>query len=123
MELETFFEQYVEISDRIETRFNQYTKICDKSQYGSLTSWIYSDGEIEIHWDAYWRYGGHDGGTFYMKPAWLEMSEEEWQAFLDKLDRKQKAKKKREETAERKRMEKEDKAKYEELKRKFGKEK
>lgn len=119
MDMNKFFEKYDEINRLIETRFNQYTKICSKSQYGNLSSWIYECGSIEIHWNAYWGYGGHDSGTFYMPVEWLEMSDEEWSTFLEKFKHEQEKEERKEERAEKRRKLKQERAEYEELKRKF----
>lgn len=119
MDTNEFFTMYEKISQLIETRFDQYTKICSKSQYGDLSSWIYDCGSIEIYWNAYWIYGGHDSGIFYMPLEWIEMTDEEWTAFLNKFKHEQEKEKRKEERAEKRRKLKQERAEYEELKRKF----
>lgn len=120
MKLEQFFEKYDEISRLIEKRFDQYKPLDpDIHMDADLTSWIYECGEIEIIWNAYWNYGGHERGTFYMPLEWIEMSEDEWQTFLEDFKRKQEKEKRRKELQERRQKLKHEREQYEKLKSKF----
>lgn len=101
MDMKAFFEQYEEISRLIERRFDQYKATFDTNIHmdGNLSSWEYDCGFIEIHWSAYWRYGGHDNGSIDMPLEWFEMSEEEWQKVLDEETRRREKNKLAEERA------------------------
>jgi hypothetical protein len=128
---DAFFEEYTKIGKLIETRFDQYKETFETKipRDAYLSSWIYDSGFIDIRWSAHWRYGGYDSGEFYMDTAWLEMSEEEWQKFLndeklrqEKVKRNEERAKKAAATRARNEKENRERKRYEELKRKFEKE-
>jgi len=127
---DAFFEDYIKISEFIEKRFDQYKETFETNIHmdGRLISWIYDSGFINIRWSAHWSFGGYESGEFSMNTKWLEVSEDDWQNFLnteklrqEKVKRNEERAKKAAATRARNEKEKRDRKRYEELKRKFEK--
>lgn len=127
MNMKDFFNEYHRIDRIIERRYDQYRSA--KGETGSISSWSY-DGyggyedtdELKIRWSDSWAYGGYDWGYDNFKIAWLELTDKEWDEFLEKTRKEViKAAEKKKKNVERARQNAKRK-KYEELKSEFEKE-
>jgi hypothetical protein len=110
--------------DEIDAKVNEIMLIYDKEVLSSpkgrsYGAWKFQDDEVVVSWEEYWSYGGHDTGVECFPRKWLEDGVD-YKSEIKKLSEKMNADREKKIKDDEKMYEREERKKYQQLKKKFG---